>query len=444
MKPRHPAPKAEDYVTRSDFDIIKVLLASEKEARRTDRYITWEELRYRKPPEGLTLEEWWVGIRLHRMQARVQVPLRDKKGQQFSYAYTLQMQELLHRVDMQAGGSLVSTAENTVSATERNRYLLNSVMEEAIMSSMLEGAAVTRTEAKALIRSNRKPINQHERMVANNYNTMQMIIKWKDEPFTPERILSLHTSMTVGTLDDDSREGSLRTAEDKVRIESAVTGEVVHVPPPAEQLPERLQALCDFANAKDGGYIHPVLRAIILHFWLAYDHPFVDGNGRTARSLFYWSMLKAGYWLFEYISVSREIYNHARSYYRAFMSTEEDSNDLNYFIADQLETMCRAVENLQKYVNKKQEEQAKLQEKLRGIHVFNHRQKSLISHFMKHPEAETTVLAQCDAHKIVRQTARTDLQALQKAGLLDTRKEGNEVIYFPVSDFSTRLTSLNC
>lgn len=40
---------------------------------------------------------------------------------------------------------------------------------------------------------------------------------------------------------------------------------------------------------------------------IAYMHPFVDGNGRTARALFYWYMLKSGYWLTEYLSISRVI-----------------------------------------------------------------------------------------------------------------------------------------
>ena len=72
-------------------------------------------------------------------------------------------------------------------------------------------------------------------------------------------------------------------------------GEVLHVPPPAEELPERLQRLCDFANgASDTAYVPPVVRAIVAHFMLAYDHPFVDGNGRTARLLLYWSMLTPG------------------------------------------------------------------------------------------------------------------------------------------------------
>ena len=109
--------------------------------------------------------------------------------------------------------------------------------------------------------------------------------------------------------------------------------EIFHDPPPAEQLDERMAAMCDFANGKiPNHFIHPVVRAIILHFWLAYDHPFVDGNGRTARALFYWLMLRNNYWLFEFISISQIIRKAPIKYGRAFLYTETDDNDLTYFI----------------------------------------------------------------------------------------------------------------
>lgn len=61
-----------------------------------------------------------------------------------------------------------------------------------------------------------------------------------------------------------------------------------------------MTAMCAFPNGHlPDTFIHPAIRAIILHFWLGYDHPFVDGNGRTARALFYWAMLRQNYSLFE-------------------------------------------------------------------------------------------------------------------------------------------------
>jgi Fic family protein len=106
-------------------------------------------------------------------------------------------------------------------------------------------------------------------------------------------------------------------------------GKPIHKPPPAEQLPERMQLLCDFANESDNGerFVHPVIRAILLHFWLAYDHPFEDGNGRTARILFFWLMRIRGYWLAEYLPISRFIRKAPANSARAFMETETDEGD---------------------------------------------------------------------------------------------------------------------
>lgn len=415
---------------------------SAAEAGRTDRYLSWDELRYRKPPAGLSCEEWWVGLKLHRMQTRQNLPLEDKKGDPFSYALSHMVLSLLHRVDMAAGGNLSAANRGTLSEADRNRYLMTSVMEESIMSSVLEGAVVTRAQAKELIRSKRRPGTAHERMITNNYRTMQLILEWRNEPITPERILQLHHSMTEGTLENPAKCGSLRTEEDRVRIEAAVSGEIVHTPPPADQLPQIIEKLCEFANGGGEPYIHPALRAIILHFWLAYAHPFVDGNGRTARSLFYWSMLNAGYWLFEYISISQEIFRHSKSYYTAFTNSEEDMNDLNYFIIDQLRTMCSAIEHVLEYARNKADEQKRLSISLRGMACFNYRQKALLAYLLEHPDAETSVAAHCREYSTVRQTARTDLAALVDAGLLSVHKVARTFIYAPVPDLRQRLEKL--
>lgn len=441
MKPRPIPPKVQDYLGKPGFDLMKVLQAAGAEANRTDRYLNWDEIRYRHVPEGITCEEWWVGIRFHRMQARRDTPIIASNGDPFTYAYTNLLVENLHRIDLSAGGTMGGGEGTGVSAEDRNRYLITSIMEESIMSSMLEGAAVTRREAKSLLRSNRKPANEHELMIINNYRTMQKILEWRDEPMTVERIMELHRIVTQGTL-EPQRCGVLRRESDNVRIENSATGEVVHVPPPAATLPQQMQALCDFANGAGEQYTHPVLRAIILHFWMAYDHPFTDGNGRTARALFYWAMLHAGFWLFEYISISHEILSRPKSYYKAFRDAEEDENDLNYFISDQLHTVVRAIDQLHAYVAAKSREQNDLLGGLRHNPRFNSRQKALIASVMRHPGAATTVTAHCREHGTVRQTARTDLAGLAECGLFTVEKVGREFIYKAVPDFAHRIHEL--
>ena len=221
-------------------------------------------------------------------------------------------------------------------------------------------------------------------------------------------------------------------------------GEVFHEPPAAEQLPERMSLMCDFANSNTPkGFIHPVLRSIILHFWLAYDHPFIDGNGRVARALFYWSMLRHGYWLFEFVSISQIILKAPAKYGRAFLYTETDDNDLTYFILQQLNVIHRAMKELHSYIERKTAALQAVERRLHGITVLNHRQQALISHALRHPHQRYTFSSHQMSHNVVYQTARTDLLDLEQRGLLVGQKVGRTWYFKPVADIEERLAKLD-
>ena len=142
----------------------------------------------------------------------------------------------------------------------------------------------------------------------------------------------------------------------------------------------RMKQLCDFANddgAKGDNFIHPVVRAIVLHFWLAYDHPFVDGNGRTARALFYWSMLRHDYWLVEYLTISSIIRQQTKQYARAFLNTEQDDNDLTYFLLYHTQVIERSIQAFQDYLARKIQERRRLGRVL-VPGLFNERQQAIL------------------------------------------------------------------
>ena len=296
-------------------------------------YPHYDQIRHRPPPEGLTLDEWWLGLKFRR-QTRVPVPLAGGHGGAFHYTLPDGVQALLHRVDSDARGHIA--ADLPVTGTEaRDRYVLNSLIEEAITSSQLEGASTTRKVAAEMLRSGRKPRDLSERMIFNNLLAMQQARTLRDSPLSPERVLHLHRVVSEHTLDDASAAGRLqRPGEQRVTVYDNRDGTLLHDPPDAASLPERLARMCAWANGELDGerFVHPVIRAIVLHFWLAYDHPFADGNGRTARTLFYWSMLRSGYWLAEFLSISRLLRKAPAAYARAFLHTETDENDLTYFV----------------------------------------------------------------------------------------------------------------
>jgi Fic family protein len=403
-------------------------------------YWHWDELRHRRPPEGLNSEEWWLSLRLRR-QARAQpLPVQDARGKTFSWFLTNSMQLILHKVDMGAGGR-VSMPSQVTNHETRDQYYVSSLMEEAITSSQIEGAATTREIARDMLRSQRKPRDTGERMILNNYLTMRQLERWKNQDLTPDLIFEIHRSITQDTLEDPTAAGRLRRPDEIVEVVDEQTEEVLHVPPPAHTLPTRLQALCDFANQPDETlpFIHPVLRGILLHFWLAYDHPFKDGNGRTARALFYWLMLRRDFWLFQFISISQIILRSRRDYGMAFLKTETDSNDLNYFLLHQLQVIEQAIAALHDYIRRKTQELEEVGKNIKAIEEFNHRQQALLNRALRHPGTSFTIESHQNSHAVSYATARSDLLRLVKLQLLNQRKRGKAFVFEAPVDLEQRL-----
>lgn len=403
-------------------------------------HMHWDDLLHRQPPKGLSHDQWWFGLKM--LRPTKLIPLRDSEGKRFSYTKLDQIEEAQHLIDSRASGR-IGVPDRDLNPQFRDRYYVSSLIEEAITSSQLEGAVTTRKKAKEMIRSGRSPRDKSEQMILNNYRTMRQVESVKGQALTPEVVLELQRAITEGTLDDPATAGSLRTTDD-VHVVDALSGEIAHTPPPAAELKNRLKQMCDFANAKSPKeFVHPVIRSIILHFWLAYDHPFVDGNGRTARVLFYWSMLRHDYWLFEFLSISSIIKRGPSKYSRAFLLTETDENDLTYFILYHLHVIDQSIKKLDEYILRKTREMQDIESRLGGLDGFNHRQKALLSHALRHPYQNYTFGSHSTSHNVVHQTARTDILGLVELGLLVEHRVGRQRYFSPVPNIEERLRGLD-
>ena len=405
------------------------------------KYLHWDKLQHYPTPRDLTYEEWWFALKSQRRNLYQQLPLLDKQNKPFVHLNVDPINEILHEIDQSAGGS-IRMPEQITNPDTRDQYYVSSLIQEAITSSQLEGAATTRQIAKEMIKTGRAPQDESEQMILNNYHTMQHVGKLKDESLTPKLVFEIHRLITHKTLKKISDSGRFRNDGERIVV-GDIYGEVFHEPPPAEQLQNRLVAMCDFTNGMGStGFIHPVIRSIILHFCLAYDHPFVDGNGRTARALFYWSMLRHNYWLFEYISISQIILNAPAKYGRAFLYTETDDNDLTYFILYHLDIIQKAVRELHQYIEYKTQRLQALEQKLQGITLLNHRQRALIGHAIRHPLQKYTFESHRVSHNVVYETSRRDLLDLQDRGLLVGGKISKTWYFTPVKDLEKRLARL--
>ncbi len=238
------------------------------------------------------------------------------------------------------------------------------------------------------------------------------------------------------------RSRATRREDENVRVEDTRTNEVWFIPPKAGELEHRLLMMLEFANNDDPKpFLHPLIPAIVLHFWLAYLHPFVDGNGRMARALFYWQMLRSGYEFAQYLSISGPIDRSRRSYYLAFAHTETDEGDLTYFLLNQLSVLRRARADLAKHLSEHGQRLSLLSSALANAESLNLRQQEVLMFLVRNPNQPVTVGGHGKSHEISYLTARKDLQDLERQNYLRRVRAGKTDRYFPTPDLVQRLTS---
>lgn len=399
-------------------------------------YPYWEEWKYKIKKWGIKAEKIWSCAKSHRRGSR-KIYLSILPGFSFSLNTPPVIQEYLHIMDMNLGGNL--QGESIIPPEEKDRYLISSIMEEAIASSQLEGAATTRKVAREMLEKDRKPQNRSERMIMNNYDTMRWIVKNKDQKLTPEILLAIHSLITKETLEIKEEEGSFRD-NDEITINEDITNEVFYIPPSHKHIQQLVKDFCKFANDedKDNIFIHPVVKGIILHFLIGYIHPFTDGNGRTARAIFYWYLIKKGYWLVEYMSISRIILKAKSQYARAYLHTEYDDNDLTYFIIYNIKSIREALDDLKKYIHKKTVEKKNILSLIRDMD-FNDRQVVLIKDILQDKNQYFTVKQIESRFNVSNQTARNDLTSLVEKGILASKAAGKRAQFFATPNFENKL-----
>jgi Fic family protein len=405
-----------------------------------EKYLYWSELKYKNIPEQFDPELLWAAAKLNRDLTARRIKISDIAGFEFTYNQTPYIQQKLHEFDLNLGGRL--GGKDIVPESDKNQYLISSIMEEAIASSQLEGAVTTRKNAKIMLRQERKPQNRSEQMILNNYITIKKLAHLKNEKLTPQLVLEIHASITKHTLDDLQQEGRFRNTNDIV-VSDKTTGNVIYQPPDFRQIEKIMDGFCAFANETDEDtFIHPIIRATILHFLIGYIHPFVDGNGRTARAIFYWYLLSKGYWLIEYMSISRMIIRSPAQYSRAYLFTELDDNDLTYFINYQLKTAESAFDSLKEYIGRKIEEKSQLYD-FKKIEHINDRQAHILKMLSDNPKLTFTIKEVQNRFNTVYQTARTDIIGMEELGFIEKTTSGKKkLVYYRSGVFDERVREL--
>lgn len=381
-------------------------------SRFMDRYLPRREILHRLPVT-VSIGQFWPELEAARRGQSQTLPLKDQRGEPFWF--------VLNRSIEQQCNVIAALARRDVAFTgpEFDALYEEAVVDEAVYSSVIEGAFTSREQAMDFLRWNRTPRSKSEQMIKNNYDALTYVLEHLDEPIGEETILAIARIVTRSAAEvqvTGYREGMVY-----------VTGRegVVYTPPRAEVVPEMMRALVKFIRESE---LHPLLKACIAHFYLVYVHPFGDGNGRTARALSYMMLLQVGYDFFRYVSVSGVVAEERGRYYRAMRSVEESDGDMTYFIDAYSAMLARTVQKMEDHLKY----HVLAGQKLKALEAggsLNERQLNGARWLLESANTGVTAEAWRKKYEVVTETARRDLLALCAAGVLAREKDGRKAVF---------------
>lgn len=403
------------------------------------RYLAYDEFRHRVP-DGLDVNGAWALLKMGRGARALNWSAALPSLPKAHWVPIASIQKCQSLVDQQTTTAALEWTLNQLGETEHLQYLFNDLIEdEAISSSQLEGAATTTLAAKEMLKRGREPRTLDERMILGNLRMMRFAWEARSQPMTLAMLLELHKTGVQGIDDERYLPGVFR-ARDDVVVEDR-DGNILHQPPPAKGLQQRLQGFCDWVNRShddmdSSDYMHPLIKAIQIHFVIGYEHPFCDGNGRVARALFYWFMFSKNYGAFRYISISNLLKKAVVPYGKSYLYTETDDMDMTYFIDHQCAVICRAVTDFKHHCEKSIAEVQQFNQWLwrTGIlRELNSRQQNIFHAAMGRVQSEFTANQVKEILACSYNTAANDLNALVKLHLFGKKKDGREWVYYPLT-----------
>ena len=274
-------------------------------------------------------------------------------------------------------------------------------------------------------------------VVPKHRHQMQLVEDdFKDRELSEDLLLELHHVLTDQDPDISKEEqGRFRLDKDEIVVVDESVQMIAHVAPAESFMRKELLRLIDYANDQEADtFTHPLIKAIFLHFWIGYLHPFTDGNGRIARTLFYWYLLRKNYWGIAYLPISTVIKKSATQYGNAYLYSEQDGGDITYFYDYHIRKIIQAVEDFDQYVQRKVAENREIDKRVSKDAVLNDRQKQLLHYLLAEDESiYTTMSTHGTIYNVSRVTAHKDLTALEELDYIYSKKVGRQRQYYLTS-----------
>ena len=375
------------------------------------RYVPLDDIKYRLEKLGIPRQEWpELRQKIQALRKMGSIPfVFHSLGKNFWYFPSDSITQKIHQIEAR-GGKLYQLIQDR--SPFEKEFLANATVEESISSAIYEGANSTRGQANALIASGKKARSKDEWMLLNNLEAMKWIKEHSQENLSHQTVLKIHEIVSKNTLERDDANFCGRFRNDRVFVGKHEGVRHTNI---ESCLKEAIDSITHHPR-----FIHALIRGILLHYFIAYIHPFFDGNGRTARTLFYFKAIKNNLKFVELLSISADLKSHGKKYERSFELVKSHEMDMTFFIDFCLDSLLGALDTVEKKVDY-----------LLSISKlgFNSKQTALLQRMALDKYRGISIEEYAQAIGKSREVARQELQGLSEKKFLKRGKEGKKFVY---------------
>lgn len=384
----------------------------------TNKYLTKDQLRYRV--KAADFNAYWADIEKQRLENSIKLPLLDKEKRNLYYNLTEETIQNINQIEELAKKANI---EDIIPDDIKSSSLVETLIDEAFSSSVIEGAHSTRKRAMEMILNQEAPVNKSEKMILNNYTTLKYTMDNIDRDIDHDYIIDIWKMLTINTLDKEDITTGYRDRDVFVKSSESI---IYQGPEPKDVIP-MMDSLTNYINSIED--INPIIKSCIIHYYFVYVHPFIDGNGRTARALMNLYLIKYEMDFFKYFSISKILTEKRSAYYKAIKCSEDFGSDLTYFIDFYSKLLLDTIKSIkQSYVNTYGQKLVFDTLVDKNI-IINDREEKLITSLLKGKRLIIDVKDYTKMMKVVQETGRKDLDNLYNIGILSKIKRGNKYIY---------------
>jgi len=291
----------------------------------------------------------------------------------------------------------------------------SAIQKEALVlethhSTHIEGTALTLDQAKKILSGKDvKGVKPDDKMELLNYKkAMDFVSTYlgKENPITEGLIREIHKILVRGVRGGKHGPGKYRVIQNYVV--NSKTGEIIYTPPPPLEVPHLMR---DFAG--------------IAQFQFVHIHPFLDGNGRTARLLSTLILYQTGYDFKRLFTLSEFYDKDRRSYYKAIQSVRENNMDMTSW----LEYFVEGLRMQLGHVRERSERVIKYDSVLQKANSIGlkDRQIKALKFIIRNESISRSEYVK--RYKVSLRTANYDLKFLEEKGLIRKKGVGRAIRY---------------